>query len=513
MATTSLDLLIQRLLIKDEIQSIGIFSTEKDVNHHLHQIDNKIMELKINDNEKRDFLFRSLSDDVKLELSALIDYEDNYNSFDYLKKKMVELYSKKKSAVSPYLELMKTKQLPGQSLKEYLSMIRIQGVKVFHNKTPKERECLLVMAFISGLRNTRLIEILKQIKPDTLEKAFDLIKNESNDENFNEANIAAINMDNKCDCYRYRKEIEKLSKEVQEIRNLLKNFVSKETKNFPQNERSFQENRKCFNCGQIGHISRNCRNRPLCNFCGKTGHISQNCRQKRSQGFSNKQNIRNINEETCSNETEVKTIDIDLRGEVVNEAFPCDENDKNIYSLSKPSSSSVAVPKKPLYSKAVENWAQFINGQGNKPKKSYCTENFTKSFSKPTIRSTINGVRKNILMDTGADCNVIDFGFLKKIAENNPRVKIVRSEGNLTCANNSALKLVGYTNLNVKIGQSTFYSKFLVVENISPHVIVGVKMMKRNKISVNPAKSCINIGNSETVFFAQRKSGNDEASN
>jgi len=163
--------------------------------------------------------------------------------------------------------------------------------------------------------------------------------------------------------------------------------------------------------------------------------------------------------------------------------------------------------KKQLYSNVVKNWAQYIDGQGDRPKKPYYDRSQVSSFGnstvkcKPTINCSINGLKKEVLVDTGADCNVIDYEFFKKVAKHDPSIKIIKSRGNLTCANSSPLQLVGYSNLDINIGKSIFHCKFLIVEKIVPHVIIGLKMMKKNKISVNPAKSCINIGLDETIFF------------
>jgi len=59
----------------------------------------------------------------------LSDFNNEKNNFTWIKKSVIDLFGSKQSKVSSLATLLKIKQLSGQSLRDFLSSIRIQCQK------------------------------------------------------------------------------------------------------------------------------------------------------------------------------------------------------------------------------------------------------------------------------------------------------------------------------------------------------------------------------------------------
>ena len=143
------------------------------------------------------------------------------------------------------------------------------------------------------------------------------------------------------------------------------------------------------------------------------------------------------------------------------------------------------------YPKEIINWSNFVQGHGHKPKRSLhklqdsdsqkilkpaatviSESHCEKAANKPIESAMIEGrIPKNVFLDSGCECNIVDYTFLKQLSSQNCRIKILKTNaGNLSCANGSTMKVIGYTLLRIQIGTKTMRMKFAIVDSIFPNV-------------------------------------------
>ena len=105
------------------------------------------------------------------------------------------------------------------------------------------------------------------------------------------------------------------------------------------------------------------------------------------------------------------------------------------------------------------------------------------------------------MYDSGSESNVIDYEYFCQLGR-----PMTSKIGRMSCANGSPLNIVGYTALRINAGPNEFVSKFTVVEKMFPHVIVGLRTMKKEKISLVPEQDCIFIKGTQLHFLSKTDS-------
>ena len=120
-----------RMMMKDEIAQIPQFYATKSITSHLILVEEKMSVLKLFGQSKTEFLLATLHEDIRLELCSLSDYSEKKCDYDWLKDTLMKQYKKENSKVSSFISLMDIKQSPKQTLREFLSTVRIEGYKLF----------------------------------------------------------------------------------------------------------------------------------------------------------------------------------------------------------------------------------------------------------------------------------------------------------------------------------------------------------------------------------------------
>ena len=110
------------------------------------------------------------------------------------------------------------------------------------------------------------------------------------------------------------------------------------------------------------------------------------------------------------------------------------------------------------------------------------------------------------MIDSGAALNVVAEEF---VIQNGLESSINRQEINqIRCANNSIVKSLGKIKMNVVMGHFIENMEFVVVPQIFPKIIIGLKQMKHSNICVVPKFDCIYVKNEKIPFVSKTSSLN-----
>ena len=156
------------------------------------------------------------------------------------------------------------------------------------------------------------------------------------------------------------------------------------------------------------------------------------------------------------------------------------------------------------YPDEVNQWANYIEGRTNKkPRTLVSSKHSEKAANKPIIVGSCHGRICKILCDSGAEVNVIDETLLRGIQEKDSTVKIKASRKTIKCANNSSMSVAGLVRLKLEFASVSKWCNFLVVKNLFPKVIVGIRAMKDLKMTIDPSKNQVVVSGTRVPFLSR----------
>jgi len=542
----SLERLFEKLLLKDSFPPPKAFYTGKNIEEHLMNVRRYIQATNIiNPETQIAVLLNSLDEDVQIILFSQPQFQQNSENYEWICEKLVTLFRQKSSAISPLTNLLQMKQASDQSLKTFASGLRIAAYKTMKEIPENIRETYLLSAFLNGMNNRILAKAIEALKPKAMEEALKLAEKE--ERNFQEAHnnhVRGIENEevtvSKNDLRLVLNQLSLLQKQVSYLISLQQNnqVVNKE-RNVFQDSRNFRmplpkesggrfhtnqitsrQPINCYRCNEKGHIARNCRKILSCSVC-KGNHLLKNCPRNNNHFRRLHSSVKTSDKRSLSDVESVRSFKKENFEETSsqmteNDCFVLTKERKNPpVNLSIKNKVLKRPYEKPLPTKAVEGrvqeWVNFIEGHGRKPKHSAPTlisnTRVEPAANKPLVRGLCEGKEEKLFLDSGAEVNVIDrklFNQLQTYSGN--KIPFQSSRGSISCANGSKIATYGLANMKIHIGDTRANIKFTVADDIFPRVIIGIRGMRTLHIQLNPSTSCAIVGNSTVVPFISKVS-------
>ena len=373
-----------------------------------------------------------------------------------------------------------------------------------------EREQFLINIFLKGINNRNAAKATELMKPMSLEEAYNYIKKEDKKPSGNYLRAITNTVDDS-----KIQEINSLKMRILELENRLKKIETRYEHGrttYPQKSKVPERfaDVSCYNCKGRDHVVRNCPKPLICNTCNRKGHIARFCRIGKYTAQKT-ENLRRFNELEANYPYE---IEYDSRSEASSLNTNISNDEKKENNLFKIQTKTVNKKprqvrlKEPNYPDHIIKWAEYINGtrkkqpQINKARTMISETRSEPAANKPIVKGFVENQKENIFIDSGAESSIIDFSLFQSIRAKQG-LKLYKSDRSLNCANGSAMKVIGYTFLNIRIGDNSHKIKMIVVDKLFPKVILGIREMKKMNISVVPKNDCITVDKQMILFISK----------
>ena len=546
----------KHLLRKDFLKTPKEFHRGQNIDEYIKTIKEYCEAIGASNDDRLYIMVNNLDDEVKYELFALPEYANHATSVEWVESMLIQLHKVKVTEVTPLIELMNIRQGESQNITDFASRLRVKAFQLMGHEDPQKREKFLLKAFIKGLQDRRLATGIQIMDPDTLAEAIEVAKREkggSKKRMYNEDAICAI-VNSRNDKSK-DEQMAAMGREISMLREKIDYLISIITNEYRKRENGnrnntsgrqqmLQKTRKsditCFNCNFSGHLARDCR-RP-CKICKLTGHTSYNCIRRRPRP---REHVRALQDLQETNSDNVEIDDRSSIGSQAEEDNQCDEIycfrentcreenqgrkdlDTRTLGMHKTKENQ---PKRRSYKevlmngrksqsgkqeKRLDNWVQYISGNGNKPRKHYVSSATVitnrrpeLAANKPIVKAKCNGLPVKIFCDSGAECNTIDLTLFNKIKKSQPELTVYDDNSKIKCASGTLIDCVGIVNLCLSLGGRQSIHPFKIIPNMFPELIAGIKLMKSMEIRVNPAKDCVEVGQSCVPFLSTVKEEN-----
>jgi len=562
---TFLEKLVTKLIRKDTIPAPRQFFRGLNIEEHLKNVMKYLNTMDIMDDaSKCAVLFNTLDDNVAVELKAQPGFNSHEDDFTWHCMTLQKLYLGKQTDASPIKRLFNVKQKHDQSLKDFVTEIRVEAYKSLTNVSEHRKEHLILKAFLQGMRDRETAVALEAISPDSLDEAFKMAKGEIkiNSETPNrqiEHLRAVIGRTPPAEQHQMDDvllQIKEVQKQLSEIWLLLQNMGVREPplrekrlysdmakgvgpiasqptrlSGVPQRQRTQLEGHvvprapiRCYNCNRPGHIAR---------FCTAPVNVINQSRRNTNRGINHdgyykRQHVRQMipttNDSYSTSEEGIPADeDVEQRSDITKSCCVITSQGEEIEQASEIAESMEVVnkslKKKPrtLFLSAskeerqvAHHWSEYIKGNRSKPKfiSKYphtviSESNSEPAKNKPVIVGKCASFKTKLFLDSGAEINVIDSALVKELIERKRApIKFTQSKSVIKCANGSRMDVIGLALLPLEIGTVRAEQKFLVVNSVFPKVIIGIRTMKAMDICIDPRADCALVDGIRVPFIS-----------